>query len=45
VSGLVVGGDGDVNELEVGVSVTEGNDAVISSTLDWDIKRTYGMLT
>jgi hypothetical protein len=34
VSGLVVGGDGDVNELEVGVSVTEGNDAVISSTLD-----------
>ena len=30
VSGLVVGGDGDVNELEVGVSVTEGNDAILS---------------
>jgi hypothetical protein len=45
VSGLVVGGDGDVNELEVGVSVTEGNDADISSTLDWGTRGTYGMLT
>lgn len=26
MSGLVVGGDSDVNKLEVGVSVTEGND-------------------
>jgi hypothetical protein len=42
VSGLVVGGDGDVNELEVGVSVTEGNDADISSLSPAEIRERTG---
>lgn len=45
VSGLVVGGDGDINELQAGIGVTEGNDARLLAGIDMRSRRTYGMLT